>query len=72
MEILKVYEERKQRDVSSSKCIHCYTCVDNCPEDGCLGVEYLNKRILCSKYKSQAEEYEPRRSRDERRVGTEA
>lgn len=72
MEILKVYEERKQRDVSSSKCIHCYTCVDNCPEDGCLSVEYLNKRILCSKYKSQSEDVMQRRSRDERMVGSEA
>ena len=72
MEILKVYEERKQRDVSSSKCIHCYTCVDSCPEDGCLSVEYLGVRVLCSKYKSQSEDMMPRRSRYERRVGSEA
>ncbi len=40
MEILKVYEERKNTDVSSAKCVHCYNCVDNCPEEGCLHVEH--------------------------------
>jgi len=72
MEILKVYEERKVRDVSSSKCIHCYSCVDNCPEDGCLSVAYLGREILRSKYKSQAEEYTPRRSPHEGRASSEA
>ena len=72
MEILKVYEERKVRDVSSSKCIHCYSCVDNCPEDGCLSVAYLGREILRSKYKSQAEEYTSRRSPHEGRASSEA
>ena len=58
MEIQKVYEERRQTDVSSAKCVHCYNCVDNCPEEGCLSVEFLGKKLLSSKYRCQCDETE--------------
>jgi len=72
MEILKVYEERKGSDVSSSKCIHCYSCVDNCPEDGCLRVTYMDRQVLCSKYKSQTSGYIQRRRIHDGKVRSEA
>jgi succinate dehydrogenase/fumarate reductase-like Fe-S protein len=56
MEILKVYEERDTREVTSDKCVHCYHCVDSCPEEGCLSVEFLGRKVLASKYRCQCDE----------------
>ncbi len=46
--------------VTSDKCVHCYRCVDNCPEEGCLTVEFLGKKLLSSKYRCQCDETEAR------------
>jgi heterodisulfide reductase subunit C len=49
MKIEKVYEERNTGDVVSWKCVHCYRCVESCPEDDCLNVNFLGKKVLKSK-----------------------
>ncbi|MFQ6060160.1 MAG: 4Fe-4S binding protein [Thermoplasmata archaeon] len=49
MEIRKVYEEREEENVSVAECVHCYRCVESCPEVGCLGVSVLGKVVLKSK-----------------------
>jgi polyferredoxin len=49
-EVHKVYEERIDPNVTTAQCIHCYSCVEACPEDGCLSVVYLNKELTRSKY----------------------
>ncbi len=48
--IQKVYEEKTDPKVTTAECIHCYSCVESCPEDGCLSVVYLNKELTRSKY----------------------
>jgi len=49
-EVRKVYEERVDENVTIAQCIHCYSCVQACPEDGCLSVVYLGKELTRSKY----------------------
>ena len=38
-------------DVSSFDCIYCLRCVDHCPKDGCLSMEFCGNKIAESKYK---------------------
>jgi polyferredoxin len=47
-----VYLEKKQRKVDCPNCIHCFRCVDSCPEDGCLKVNFGRKTVFKSKFKS--------------------
>jgi polyferredoxin len=50
MDIEEIYEEKEKDNVTNGTCIHCYRCVELCPEDGCLSVTFLNKPITKSKY----------------------
>jgi polyferredoxin len=50
VDIEEIYEEKEQDNVTNGACIHCYRCVELCPEDGCLSVTFLNKTIVKSKY----------------------
>ncbi|WP_455391780.1 4Fe-4S binding protein [[Eubacterium] cellulosolvens] len=50
MDIEEIYEEKGKTNISSKECIHCYRCVEVCPEDDCLSVAFLQKRILYSKH----------------------
>jgi polyferredoxin len=50
MDIEEIYEEKEKDNVTNAVCIHCYRCVELCPEDGCLSVTFLNRTILKSKY----------------------
>ena len=49
MDIREVYEEMEKDNISSPECIHCYRCVELCPEEGCLSVAVANKDIVKSK-----------------------
>jgi polyferredoxin len=50
MDIEEIYEEKEKDNVTNGSCIHCYRCIELCPEDGCLSVKFMNKTILKSKY----------------------
>ncbi len=50
MDIEEIYEEKGKTNISSKECIHCYRCVELCPEDDCLSVAFLEKTILRSKH----------------------
>jgi polyferredoxin len=48
METIEVYNEKKKKYVNHSQCIHCYRCVDLCPEKKCLTVKFLGIPIFKS------------------------
>ncbi len=50
LDIEEIYEEKDKDNVTNGACIHCYRCVELCPEDGCLSVTFMNKTIVSSKY----------------------
>ena len=52
MDIEEIYEEMGKTNISSKECIHCYRCVELCPEDGALSVAFLEKQIIKSKHPS--------------------
>jgi polyferredoxin len=49
MDIEEIYEEKGKTKISSKECIHCYRCVELCPEEDCLSVAFLEKKLLSSK-----------------------
>ena len=49
LDIEEIYEEKGKTNISSKECIHCYRCVELCPEEDCLSVAFLEKRIIRSK-----------------------
>ncbi len=51
VENTNVYEEKEKRAVNHPRCIHCFRCVDLCPEEGCLKVKFLGKTIFRSRAK---------------------
>ncbi|MBN1594610.1 4Fe-4S binding protein [candidate division FCPU426 bacterium] len=48
METSTVYEEKTKKYVNHSQCIHCYRCVDLCPEKKCLTVKFLGLPLFKS------------------------
>jgi ferredoxin-type protein NapH len=50
IDIEEIYEEKEKDNVTNGTCIHCYRCIELCPEDGCLSVTFMNKTIVKSKY----------------------
>ncbi|MFC1484925.1 4Fe-4S binding protein [bacterium] len=50
MDIHKVQKEMIQKDVTSFNCVYCLNCVDNCPQDKCLSLQFANKKIIESKF----------------------
>ncbi len=49
MDIEEIYEEKGKTNISSKECIHCYRCVELCPEEECLSVAFLEKKVMRSK-----------------------
>jgi ferredoxin len=45
-----VYEEKIQKNVNNRECIQCLRCVDLCPEERCLKIKFLGKKLFKSKY----------------------
>jgi ferredoxin-type protein NapH len=52
MDIQLVAEEMEKEDVSSFECIYCMKCVDNCPQDKCLRVEFAGHKVCESAFLS--------------------
>jgi polyferredoxin len=52
MDIEEIYEEKDKTNISAKECIHCYRCVELCPEEDCLSVAFLEKTIIRSKHPS--------------------
>lgn len=48
-----VFEEKGKKVINHSNCIMCFNCVDKCPENDCLKVNFLNKTIFRSKFKKK-------------------
>jgi ferredoxin-type protein NapH len=51
MDIHIVQKEMQRENVSSFDCVYCLRCVDNCPQDGCLSLEFAGTNITNSKMK---------------------
>lgn len=49
MDIEDVYEEKGSQNVTYPTCVHCYKCVEKCPEAGCLSVRFMGKTLMTSK-----------------------
>jgi len=64
MDIEEIYEEKGKTNISSKECIHCYRCVELCPEEDCLSVAFLVKKLYRSKspYKRKSGGYFQRKS----------
>ncbi|MCX7704481.1 MAG: 4Fe-4S binding protein, partial [Planctomycetota bacterium] len=52
MDIHVVAEEKEQEDVSSFECVYCLKCVDKCPRNGCLHIEFAGKKVAESHFSS--------------------
>jgi polyferredoxin len=48
VQVTEVYDE-KGGNVTVSKCIHCFRCVEMCPYEGCLNIKFAGKKIYTSK-----------------------
>ena len=46
MDIHLVQEEMEKEDVSTFDCVYCLKCVDKCPQDRCLHLEFAGKKIV--------------------------
>lgn len=49
MDIEEIYEAKGSQNVTYPTCVHCYKCVEKCPEAGCLSVRFLGKTLMTSK-----------------------
>jgi ferredoxin len=49
MDIEEIYEVKGDENVTFPTCVHCYKCVEKCPEEGCLSVTFLGRKLLTSK-----------------------
>lgn len=43
-----IYEEKEKKTVNFADCVHCFRCVDKCPEPDCLKVKFAGKTIFSS------------------------
>ena len=49
MDIEDIYEVKGKENVTYPTCVHCYKCVEKCPEADCLSVKFLGKTLMTSK-----------------------
>jgi formate hydrogenlyase subunit 6/NADH:ubiquinone oxidoreductase subunit I len=47
-QVTEVYDD-KSGNVSTSMCVHCFRCVEMCPYEDCLKVNFAGKTILNSR-----------------------
>jgi NAD-dependent dihydropyrimidine dehydrogenase PreA subunit len=50
MDNTEIYENKKGGNVNYADCIDCYSCVDKCPEEGCLKVRFFGRQLFESGY----------------------
>jgi ferredoxin-type protein NapH len=43
-----IYEEKEKKEVNFGDCVHCFRCVDKCPEPDCLKVKFAGKTLFKS------------------------
>ena len=48
LDIEEVYVEMESTNITAPECIHCYRCVEECPEKECLSVEFLGRTLAHS------------------------
>jgi ferredoxin-type protein NapH len=48
LDVERVYRENERRLVTDAECVGCLTCVEVCPEKGCLEVRLLGKKLVGS------------------------
>jgi len=48
--VTEVYEQDEGGEVTSSRCVQCFHCIQMCPEEGCLKADFVGQTI----YKSRA------------------
>jgi len=46
MDIDEIWSEDEKVNVTHESCVHCYRCVEECPEEGCLKVKFVNRTML--------------------------
>jgi NAD-dependent dihydropyrimidine dehydrogenase PreA subunit len=51
MDIHLVQKEMEKEDVSSFDCVYCLKCVNKCPQDDCLSMEFAGHKVLESKFR---------------------
>lgn len=51
MDIRKITEEREKTDIFDDECILCLSCIDACPEDRALSLQWFNKTVYGSSRK---------------------
>ncbi|MDP7421673.1 MAG: 4Fe-4S binding protein [bacterium] len=47
----EVYLEKASKVVNHPDCLHCYRCIDTCPENDCLEAKFLGFKLFKSKFK---------------------
>ena len=64
MDNQKVWLEKKEKNVSSSNCVRCFKCIENCPEPDCLTLKIFGKVIFRSASKMKTKK-RSRKSRNQ-------
>ncbi len=49
MDIEEIFVEMERENVTSPECIMCGRCVESCPEEGCLSLNYVGKELARSR-----------------------
>jgi ferredoxin len=49
MDIEEVYVEMERTNITSPECIMCGRCVESCPEEGALSMNYMGKELARSR-----------------------
>jgi ferredoxin-type protein NapH len=61
MDIEEVYVEMERRNITSPECIMCGRCVESCPEEGALSMNYMGRELARSRsLETRREEIEGR------------
>ena len=47
--VTEVYEQDKEGDVTTSRCVQCFRCIEMCPEEACLRAKFRGLTIYKSK-----------------------
>ena len=48
MDNKNVYRERKHKKIDSANCVRCLSCIEHCPEKGCLKLKFMGREIMVS------------------------
>lgn len=54
--VTKVLEEKNEKDVTVPECIMCTRCVELCPEDDCLSLNFFSRSIMRSRFSKKVKQ----------------